>query len=276
LFVLFSGCSVGTSKAEEARLAAEASREPAAAVPSTGRGATIKIEPGSPADTVRAFYAKLREKKYREAIYLTNLRPAIEGLTDIELKEFEVDLDSIATDVPAVLEINGEIVTGEQATVTLKLPDTASEKPVIQDVRLRRENDVWTILTADPAAEALIRKEGRNYLNSLRIETHQAEAKKMLERVSKAQMVFSLQNGGTYSDLDGLVKAGFLPVDIRTPDSTGYLYAISVSDDGRGYYATATPAVYGKSGKYSYLLEPTSGSLPRVRAEDRRGKPMRQ
>ena len=38
---------------------------------------SIKIEPNSPADSVRAFYKHLRDKKYREAMFLTNLRPAI-------------------------------------------------------------------------------------------------------------------------------------------------------------------------------------------------------
>ena len=52
----------------------------------------IEVVPGSPSETVRAFYQKIREKKFREALFLTNLRPAIEGLTDLQLKEFQVDL----------------------------------------------------------------------------------------------------------------------------------------------------------------------------------------
>src|SRR5215212_8555574 len=74
---------------------------------------TIKIEPNSPADTVRVFYKDLREKRFREAIYLTNLRPAIEGLTDSELKEFQLDFEAIAKHVPEQIQINGEIVSGE-------------------------------------------------------------------------------------------------------------------------------------------------------------------
>ncbi len=35
---------------------------------------TIKIAPGSPADMVRVFYKNLREKRFREAIMMTNLR----------------------------------------------------------------------------------------------------------------------------------------------------------------------------------------------------------
>ena len=46
-------------------------------VSTTAPASAIEIKPGSPADTVRAFYTKLREKKFREAIFLTNLRPAV-------------------------------------------------------------------------------------------------------------------------------------------------------------------------------------------------------
>ena len=61
---------------------------------------------------MRVFYKDLREKKFREAIFLTNLRPAIEGLTDNELKEFQVDFEAVAKNVPAEVEINGEIIIG--------------------------------------------------------------------------------------------------------------------------------------------------------------------
>ena len=86
------------------------------------------IDPNGPADTVRAFYKLLRDKKFREAIFLTNLRPAIEGLTDMEMKDFALDFEAIAGDVPAEIEINGEIITGDQATVTANLPTADGDK----------------------------------------------------------------------------------------------------------------------------------------------------
>src|SRR4029453_1790779 len=107
------------------------------------KGATIPIDAGGPADTVRAFYKNLREKKFREAIFLTNLRPAIEGLTDTELKDFSVDFEAIAGQVPAEIEINGEIITGDQATVTANLPNDDGDKKEIQTIKLRKENEVW-------------------------------------------------------------------------------------------------------------------------------------
>jgi len=48
----------------------------------SANAASIDVAPNSPADTIRTFYKNLRENRFREAIFLTNLRPAIEGLTD--------------------------------------------------------------------------------------------------------------------------------------------------------------------------------------------------
>jgi hypothetical protein len=238
------------------------------------KGATIDIDPNGPADTVRAFYKHLREKKFREAIFLTNLRPAIEGLTDIELKEFSVDFEAIAGQVPPEIEINGEIITGDLATVTANLPNADGDKNEIQTIKLRKENSVWVILTADVDDAKKIKAEGKNYFYNLRIETHEDEAKKMLERVSKAQLAHSLQNGGVYTDMATLIAAGLLPEDVTTSESTGYEYAINLAADKKGYFATATPAVYGKSGKLSFLLKLDGKGISHVTSKDTGGKPM--
>src|SRR5207247_2157846 len=169
-----------------------------------------------------AFYKLLREKKFREAIFLTNLRPAIEGLTDMEMKDFALDFEAIAGDVPAQIEINGEIITGDLATVTANLPSADGDKKEIQTIKLRRENGIWVILSADNEAEKRIKQEGKNYFYALRIETHEQEARNMLDRIAKAELAHSLQNGGTYADMPTLITAGLLPDDIKTPDSTGY------------------------------------------------------
>lgn len=239
------------------------------------KGATIPINAEGPADTVRAFYKHLREKKFREAIFLTNLRPAIEGLTDAELKEFAVDFEAIAGQVPVEIEINGEIITGDQATVTANLPNVDGDKIEIQTIRLRRESGVWVITTADDETSKRIRRDGKNYFYNLRIETHEQEARKMLERISKAQLAHSLQNGGLFADIPSLVGAGLLPDDIRTSESTGYIYALNLAPDRKQYFATATPAVYGKSGKLSFLLQPEKG-VSRVASKDTGGQPMRK
>jgi hypothetical protein len=229
---------------------------------------------GGPADTVRTFYKHLREKRFREAVFLTNLRPAVEGLTDSELKEFSLDFETIAGRVPAEVEINGEIVSGDSATVTANLPAEDEDKNEIQTIRLRSQNGVWVILTVEPAAEARIRKEGKNYFYNLKVETHEQEARTMLERISKAQLAYSLQHGGDYAELATLVDAGLLPDDAKTSESTGYAYTIHLSSQNKRYTAAATPAVYGKTGRLSFLLRQDEKGVSRVTSKDIGGKPM--
>jgi hypothetical protein len=55
--------------------------------------------------------------------------------------------------------------------------------------------------------------------------------------------------------MNALINAQFLPDDIRTSESTGYVYTVSVSSDRRKYSATAVPAVYGKTGRLSFKVE---------------------
>lgn len=266
--VLGGACSASASNADRS---ANSKDKPAVSGPATS---TIDIKPDSPAETVRVFYTRLREGKFREAIHLTNLRPAIEGLTDQELKEFSVDFQAIAKLVPERLEINGEIISGENATVTAKLPGEDAEALELQQVRLRKEGDYWVILSADDETEKTIKREGKNYFYALKIETHQDEAKQMLERIAKAQLAHSLQNNGEYSEFSKLIELGFLPADVTSSESTGYSYVLHLEQDKKSYYATATPAAYGKTGKMSYLLQPVPGSMPRVTSSDNGGKPM--
>lgn len=252
--ISLNSCSGPASKAADGTTTAVVS-EAEPAVARTYRGPTIEIKPNSPADTVRAFYTALRERKYREAIFLTNLRPAVEGLTDTELKEFEVDFEAIAKLVPPQIEINGEFITGNKATVTAKLPNEDLDKDEIQEIKLRKEGEVWIILTVDESAEAKIKQEGKNYFAALRIDTHQDEAKDMLDRIAKAQMAFAAQNQGKFGDMEALIAAQLLPADIRSSESTGYRYSLTVTPDKKRYSAAAVPAVYGKTGKMSYAVE---------------------
>lgn len=238
------------------------------------RGAIIPIDPNGPADTVRVFYKYLREKKFREAIFLTNLRPAVEGLTESDLNEFSLDFAKLAGQIPAEVKINGEIITNDKATVTVDLPGK-EDKIETQTINLHKVGDVWILQTVDEEAEKRIKKEGKQYFYNLRIETHQEEAKKMLERISKAELAYSMQNGRC-ADLETLVVGGLLPEDIKTSESTGYNYAVTLTTDGKSYHATATPAEYGKSGKMSYILKLDAKGISHVTGKDNGGKVLAQ
>lgn len=269
--VVFNGCSaVASEVSPEAKKPANSVQNSAE---SGLKSSTIEIKENGPADTVRTFYTKLREKRIREAIYLTNLRPAIEGLSDDELKEFSVDFEAVAKRVPDQLQITGEIISGELATVTANLPND-DDKFEPQKITLKKNGEFWVIQTVDESAEAIIKKEGKNYFRALKIESHQEDAKEMLERIAKAQIVHSAQNGGKYGDIAKLVEMQILPEDVKTSESTGYNYTVVLTDDGKNYYGTATPAEYKKTGINSYILVPQQKGMPVVSGRDNGGKPL--
>jgi outer membrane murein-binding lipoprotein Lpp len=274
-----SGCTVSAKTEEKSEPVSSKQEKLSVNSPQTkssSKSARIKFVQNSPADTVRVFYKNLREKRFREAMMMTNLRVAIEGLSDAEMQDLHSDFEPLAAQVPAEIQINGEIITNNQATVNAKMPN--EETGVLEDkiFRLRRENDAWTILTADEEAEKAAKKEGKNYFFVLRLDIHHGEAQAMMERIAKAQMVYALQYGGAFADMQTLISQNLLPADAQNPQSTGYHFAISLSTDKKKYSANAEPDTYGKSGKLSFLLELNEkDQKAHLKFEDNKGAPLK-
>lgn len=243
--------------------------------PAAGR---IKISPNSPADAIRVFYKNLREKRFREAMLMTNLRVAVENLSDAEMQDLRADFEPLAAQIPAEIEINGEIVTNNLATVTAKMPDDdETGKVELKEFKLRLENGNWTILTADEAAENAAKREGKNYFFALRIDVHHDEVRDMMDRIAKAEAVYAVQNGGFYTDMPTLIEKGYLPEDVRDAASTGYLYSVVVSPERKNYTAFAQPSVYGKTGKLSFRLEMNGkDKIPHLKSADNNGQPLKK
>ena len=87
----------------------------------------------------------------------------------------------------------------------------------------------------------------------------------MLDRIAKADMVYALQNGGGFGEMQQLIGAGFLPDDAQSADSTGYKYSVTVSPDKKSWSAKAVPAVYGKSGKLTFTVSHRVGEPERAK-----------
>lgn len=274
--LLITGCGSPESPSETAvtpqaeTLAIAPAEQPAN--PAMPAGPAIQIKENSPADTVRAFYERLRNKQYVAAMKLTNLRPAVEGLTEAEMSDLGVDFSQLAENIPPQMPINGEIVSGEEASVTMKVPNEKDGKLETNEIRLRKEGDSWVMLVADPEGEKEVRREGKNYFFALRMDVHEAEAQAMLQRINKAEGIYALQNGGKFADIDTLVGKGYLPVDISSPESTGYKYNVALSFDKATYTAHAVPAVYGKSGRLSFACRIRKGEAPELVSKDVKGK----
>lgn len=277
LLVIFSILMIGGC-AVKAEMNSESEKKSVKNNPANDKneGAKIKIAPDSPAETVRVFYKNLREKKFREALFLTNLRPAIEGLTDTELKEFEVDFSSLAQQVPTDVEINGEIISGAKATVTANLPNNDNGKMELQKIELRKDNGVWIMLTVDESAEAQIKKEGKNYFFTLRLETRHENVKETLKKISEIQMVYALQNQGTYADLATLIEKNFVSPNLLSGDENGYRYEIKVSGNKKEYQAAAAPLEYGKNGKLSFIVVMNEKGGIRLEEKDKKGEMLKK
>lgn len=269
--MLSVGCSVKAAKNDEKQN--QKTTEQLVETKTASLANNINIEPDSPAETIRVFYKNLREKRFCEAIFLTNLRPAIEGLTDSELKELEVDFSLLANTVPTEIQINGEIITNEKATVTAKFPNEETGKPELKEFRLAREKGSWLILLVEREAETAIKKQGKDYFFALRLDVYHAEAEAIMRQIAKAQMVYSLQNGGLFADVKTLVEKRLLPAEIENAAINGYRFNLALTPDKKSYTAAAEPEIYKKTGRLSYLFEVKAGNQnPPLKSSDNGGK----
>src|SRR5688500_3026622 len=87
----------------------------------TGSTALAQNPALSPTETTRQFYQMLREKKFREAFLMSIYRSAIEALSAQELEELRPDFEkmaiAISEKIPTKIDVSGEQISGDAATV---------------------------------------------------------------------------------------------------------------------------------------------------------------
>jgi hypothetical protein len=222
--------------------------------------------PLTPAGTVREFYKALREKRFNDALELSIYRPAIEGLSPAEMDELRPEFDKLSTGAGEI-DIKGEEITGDTATVFVKFvaEDDPKQKP--SPVPLMRVNGKWII--GDKENQEIVSKSGKQFFFNARIEAHQDEAKTMLQRINLGQIAYSASHNGLYGDLPSLIAAGLVPKDIEGTESTGYRFHLKLSPNAKSYAAGAEPAVYNRTGRLSFYLDPTG-----IKIGDVGGKPL--
>jgi len=236
-----------------------------------GSATTLAQNPQrSPTETTRLFYQMLREKKFREAFVLSIYRSAIEGLSAQEFEELRPDFErmavAISEKIPAKIDVSGEQISGDAATVFVKVLD-AEGKEKIEPASLIKIDNNWIV--GDKENLDLVRKAGKQFFFEARINAHHNDVQDMLTRISLAQVLYSQNHNGQFGNAAELVGAGVVPKDIEGTESTGYHFQINRSADGKTWYATAEPAQYGRTGRLSFYLD-ASG----VRSGDNGGKPL--
>ena len=226
--------------------------------------------PRTPTETMRDFYRMMREKKFREAFGISIYRQAIEGLSTQEYEDLKPDFDKMALAVsekiPEKVDITGEQISGDAATVFVKVFD-AEGKEKIEPASLIKVDNMWIV--GDKENLDLVRKEGKKFFFEARINAHHSDVQDMLTRITLAQVVYSQGHNGQFGNMAELIAGGLVPKDIEGPETTGYRFQVVRAADGKSWYATAEPAQYGRSGRLSFYLD-ASG----VRSGDAGGKPL--
>lgn len=224
----------------------------------------------TPTETMREFYRMMREKKYREAFGISIYRHAIEGLSTQEFDDLKPDFDRMAVAVseriPEKVEITGEQISGETATVFVKVVD-ADGKATVEPAALIKIDNAWVV--GDRENLEMVRKEGKKFFFEARINAHHSDVQDMMTRISLAQVAYAGTHSSQFGNMAELIAAGFLPKDIEGPETTGYRFQVVRAPDGKSWYATAEPAQYGRTGRLSFYLD-ASG----VRSGDTGGKPL--
>jgi hypothetical protein len=216
------------------------------------------------------FYQLMREKKFREAFELSIYRPAIDSLSPQEFEDLRPDFEKMALAVsekiPAKIDVTGEQISGDVATVFVKVLD-ADGKEKVEPATLMKLDNNWII--GDKENLELVKKVGKQFFFEARINAHHADVQDMMTRISLAQVLYSQSHNGQFGNAAELIAAGVVPKDIEGVESTGYKFQINRAADGKSWYATAEPAQYGRTGRLSFYLDATG-----VRSGDNGGKPL--
>lgn len=222
----------------------------------------------TPTETVRAFYKALAERRFREAFALSVLRAAVESLSAEEFAELQPDFERLAAATPASVEVTGEVLNGDVASVFIKPIDRGTEVQA-EEVKLLRAAGRWVV--GERGDYEVVGKEGKDFLFRSRIETHHEEVETMMKRIAAAEFAYATQNGGAYGDLGALVRAGLVPQDVTGTETTGYRFQVTLGKGGKSWWAGAEPVRYGRTGRLSFRID-NSGLLKK----DTGGKPLKK
>jgi hypothetical protein len=224
----------------------------------------------TPTQIVKDFYRNLKEQRFREALMLTNWRPAVESFTPQESEDLRSNFKYLAAQ--ASIEITGEQLSQTAASVFIKGVDPETGAMKVDEVRLRRENNDWVIVLGDAETEAALKREGKSYFYRLWMEHRHRDAQYLLEDIVKAQLVYSLTGDGSFADLNTLVNKKLLTADVLGSE-VGYRFRVQLSPDKKKYSINAEPLAYGKTGKLSFLLEIGKDGKTVLKSSDNNGAP---
>ena len=222
-----------------------------------------------PSDVVRDFYKAMRERRFKDAWAMTIYKSAVDGLTAEEMEDLRPDFEQKAAAVPEQIEITGERIQGNIATVFVKVPVTESTPQITSEpVNLISSGNGWIIGTEADQAE--VKKKGRRFFLDALIEEHENDIDELFKRFLVVQLVYSQEHKGVLGNLQELIAANLIAKEAADPKAIGYTIRITITPDGKGYIATAEPTRYGHTGKLSFWMDQTGN----IKKADNGGKPI--
>jgi hypothetical protein len=239
-----------------------------AAILGGGLSATVAQTQRTPSDVVREFYKAMHEHRFKEAFAVTIYKPAVDNLNPEEMEDLRPYFEEKATAIPDQVEISGEQISGDIATVFVKVPvNESTPQTISQPVTLIKSGGAWII--GEEKDQAIVKKAGRRFfLDALIVQQH-SDIEELLKRIIAVQVVYAQQHQ-TFGDLAALIGAGLVPKAAGEPKEFGYNFRVTVGKDGKTYLAGAEPTRYGHTGKLSYWMDQTGT----IRSVDNGGKPM--
>lgn len=223
----------------------------------------------APSDVVRDFYKAMREHRFKEAWALTIYKSAVDGLSADEMEDLRPDFEQKAAQIPEQIEVTGERIQGNIATVFVRVPVTESTPQITSEpVNLISSGGGWIIGTETDLAE--VKKKGRRFFLDALIEQHESDIEDLFKRLLAVQLVYSQEHKGVLANLQQLIDASLIAKESGDPRAIGYNVHLTVNPDGKGYIAGAEPTRYGHTGKLSFWMDQT-GNIKKV---DNGGKPL--
>lgn len=235
-------------------------------------GLALSQQPSSPSDVVREFYKAMREHRFREAFALTNYKSAVESLTAEDMQDLQPSFEEKAKLIPETVEITGEQISGNAATVFVRTTMADSTAQVTsQPLNLTNSGGAWIILFGSEADQQEVKKAGRRYFLDNMMAEHESDAEDFLKQLQMWEGIYSQQRNSGFGDFPALMQAGMFSSDVIDPRLSGYNFHISVASDGKSYVATAEPVRHGHTGKLSFWSDHTGV----VKSADTGGKPLK-
>ncbi|MEJ7713232.1 MAG: hypothetical protein WKF84_26150 [Pyrinomonadaceae bacterium] len=145
------------------------------------------------------------------------------------MAELRPDFEKIAAAIPANFHVSGEQISGETATVFVKI-GLSAESP-LEPVSLMLAPEGWIV--GDKDNHSVVKKSGKAFFFKARVETHHAEVDDLMVRTYGVQTAYRLGHDGMYADLPKLIELGYLRKDLEGTETTGYRLQIVLTKDKR-------------------------------------------